>query len=508
MKTRNLILQAAVTSALLVMFGAANAGTLTTAVAGGTKFATEDFGATTTTATAIIPGAYTYTVGTTNGIVINAGGTIYLTIRLANGKFSAAPAAGTITGTALAVGGAGNGVVGAGMLSADKTTVTFPVTYTAAATLGVGSTFISTPTVGYDNVNTVLATAGSAVTASVSLSAITQTSAPDTGTAQPADIDGPIATAPIAVSSQAINAAVASLTGANPAAGSKVQIDLSATPVASKYVTTNAAGTTAAATVAALGSVTLTDATTIANKFDGTTPVNVASLLAAGGALVVDVTPDAGKSFPVGSKVFVDVTSAACGVSVGGTGESAALTAATAAAKVTLTVPAASEQASAAPYFVCVNSPSATNVATPVTPTIAVTATSAVATDKPTTASGTGYALGYNGSQVDVNNYVPSTVTGYSNTLRIMNTGTVSAAVSVAKIDSTTGAVGTSGVLGTVAAGATTNFTASQIESVIGTIPATERPRLRLTAPTNGMKVQSFLGQPNGTTSDFSSAQQ
>jgi len=514
MKKSNVILQAAVASALLVMVGSASAGTLSTAVAGGTKFATEDFGATTTAATAIVPGAVTYTIGTTNGIVINAGGKIYLTIRLANGTFAAAPAVGTITGTTLAVGGAGNGVVGAGVLSSDSTTVMYPVTFTAAATLGVGSTLVYTPAAGnITGVNTALATTGNAVTAAASLSAITPvvvapstTTAPNTGTAQAADIDGPIATAPIAVSSLAINAAVSALTGANPVAGSKVQIDLTATPVSSKYVTTSSTGTTAAATVAALGSVTLTDATTVAYQIDGATAYNTAAGLAAAGALVIDVTPDAGKSFPVGSQVFLDVTSAACGAPLGTTGISAALTATTAAAKVTLTVPAVNEAASAAPYWVCVNSPSAGNVAAPITPTITATLTSAIATSKTTTVTGTGYALGYNGSQYDVRNYVPAAATGYNTFVRVINTGSVSAAVSVALINDA-GTVGTSGVLGTLAGGASTNFSPAQIEAVTGAVASTSRPRLRVTAPTNGLNVQTFLAQPNGTISDMTGAQ-
>lgn len=510
MMKRNAIVRTLIASAVLAVVASAQAGTLSTATVGGTVFATENFGTGTSATTAIVPGAVTYTVGTTAGIVINAGGKIYYTVRLAGGTFAAAPT-GALTGSVLAVGGVGNGAVTGPALSADKTTATFTITFTAAATLGVGSTLIYTPSAAdVVGVNTTLATAGGAVTASTSLSAITPPAVPvGTGTAQPADIDAPIATGAIAVASKAINGAVSSLAGANPLAGSKVQIDLTATPPASTYVTTTAAGVTAAAAAAALGQITFTDGTTVANLLNGTTPYNTAVPQAAG-SLAITVTPGTGQSFPVGSKVFVDVTSAACAAPLAGTAISAALTATTAAATVSLTVPQASLLASTGKYFVCVNSPSIGNTASPVTPTITASLNPTVATYVPTTTNGIGYAFGYNGSQVDVRSYIPSATTGYASFVRVINTGSVSSVINIAPI-SAAGVVGSSGSLGTLAPNAVTTFTSTQVEAALtaagnAALLSTDRPRLRITAPTNGLSVQSFFLNPNGVFSTMHGA--
>ena len=514
MKKSNVILQAAIASALLAMAGSASAGNLSTAVAGGTIFAAEDFGTTTTAATAIVPGTVTYSVATTNGVVLNAGGKIYLTIRLANGKFAAAPAASTITGTALAVGGVGNGAVGTGVLSSDSTTVMYPITFKAAATLGAGASLTYTPAAtNIVGVNAALATAGTVVNATESLSVITPviispstTTSPNTGTAQAADIDGAAVTAPIALSSLAITSVVNSLAGANIAAGGKVQIDLTATPVSSRYISTIANGTQTAVNQVALGSVQFTDATTVANQLDGATAYNTAAAVAGASVRTITVTPGAGQSFPVGAQVFVDVTSAACGKPLAGTGISAVLTATTAAAAVTLTVPAATAGASAASYFVCMNAPSATNVATPVTPSITASLTSAITTSKATSVSGTGYALGYNGSQTDVRNYVPLAVAGWTQYLRVINTGSVTASVSAQAISDTTGLpIGSAAVvISNMPAGAATTLSSTQIEAAIGAQAVASRPRIRITAPTNGMDVQNFVFTPNGS---FTAAQ-
>ena len=145
----------------MAAFGA-NAGTLTPAVAGGTVFAAEAFqGATATDAnTAITPGAVTYAVATTGGIVVNAGGSIYYYVRLSNGKFATAPQATAVTGSVRTLLGGSVTVVG---ISADKTTALVKLTNTTTSTvnIGVGGTIIHTPATGaIDTVKTALATAG------------------------------------------------------------------------------------------------------------------------------------------------------------------------------------------------------------------------------------------------------------------------------------------------------------------------------------------------------------
>ena len=109
------------------------------------------------------------------------------------------------------------------------------------------------------------------------------------------------------------------------------------------------------------------------------------------------------------------------------------------------------------------------------------------------------YSLLTNGGLVDVRSYIPVATGSYTSNIRVINVGQVTAAVSAAFIDPVTGVVGTSGVLGTIAAGGATNFTAAQIEAAIGSAPAgTSRPRVRITAPT-ALQAQHYIVNPNGT---------
>jgi hypothetical protein len=149
-----------------------------------------------------------------------------------------------------------------------------------------------------------------------------------------------------------------------------------------------------------------------------------------------------------------------------------------------------------APNFICLTVPT-TSTAIPLgTPTASFTFTKTTTTDSATTASGNLYTLAYHGSQVDVRNYVPAALvpSGFTQYVRVINTGTVSADVSAAVIDDTTGVVGTSSVIITgLASGASKTMSATDIEAVLGSVTSTKRPRLRITAPTNGMDVQSFV---------------
>lgn len=130
-----------------------------------------------------------------------------------------------------------------------------------------------------------------------------------------------------------------------------------------------------------------------------------------------------------------------------------------------------------------------------------------VAQDSAETLASTGLlALSNNGATADVASYFPAALStyGYSTFLRVVNKGAVSAPVSVALIDPVTGVAGTSAVIGTIPAGAATTFTGAQVEAVIGAQGITVRPRLRLTAPTGSLQVQSFLQSPDGTVTEVS----
>jgi len=121
------------------------------------------------------------------------------------------------------------------------------------------------------------------------------------------------------------------------------------------------------------------------------------------------------------------------------------------------------------------------------------------------------YALVQNGAQVDLPSFVPASATGYFNTVRVVNTGTITAPVFVSKVaaDGTIGtasALKANGAAVTLKGGGATTVSPADIDASLGTaIPASERPRLRFTASTNGLYVQSLLGNPGGTYTEISS---
>ena len=476
-------------AALLAAFGA-NAGTLTPAVAGGTVFAAEAFqGATATDAnTAITPGAVTYAVATTGGIVVNDGGSIYYYVRLSNGKFAGTPTAAEITGTVPTLLGT-TAVVG---VSADKTTLLVKLTNSSGGTvnIGVGGTIVYTPASGaIDTVKTALATAGGTVSATGSLSALAATAAPDATTAQPSDVDGSPANAVIAKSVQAITASVSNL----PSNTDK--IDLTVTPPASAY-TPNA--------YARLGSVTFTEVA--AQNPNGTTAFTIALANAVGTATVV-ATPASGQSFPEGATLKVGAATCA---DLGSPSSTKTFDATNASAAASLTVPIASV-ASGTPLYLCLSAPGSGKTASPITANITAELLNnvVVATAGKTTTAGAGYALKYNGTQIDVTNYVPAAVTGWEQYIRVANSGALAAPVTAAFIDEATGAVGTSAVIiSSLPAGAVKNLKASDIEAALGAQADSKRPRLRITAPSNSLTVQNMLFTPNGSFTNNSSQQQ
>jgi len=109
--------------------------------------------------------------------------------------------------------------------------------------------------------------------------------------------------------------------------------------------------------------------------------------------------------------------------------------------------------------------------------------------------------LATNGGSVTLRSYLPAAQPGYVSYVRIINTGSVAAQVSVAVIDPVSGQVGTSAPLpgGMMNAGAATNFSSTQIEAALGvTLAAALRPRLLFTAATT-IQAQHYIINPNGT---------
>ena len=336
---------------------------------------------------------------------------------------------------------------------------------------------------------TALATAGGTVSATGSLSALAAATAPDATAAQPSDVDGAPANAVIAKSVQAITGAVSNLPS------NTIKIDLSATPPASAYTPT---------AYAQLGSVTFTEVA----AFNPDKAANLTIALAnAGGNATVVATPGSGQSFPVGATLKVGTSLCA---DLGTPSATKTFTTTDASAAASLTVPIANVTSGTALYL-CLSAPSATNVATPITANITAELLNnvVVATAGKTTTAGAGYALGYNGTQIDVTNYVPAAVSGWTQFIRVANTGALSAPISAAFVNETTGAVGTSAVIvPSLPAGAVKNLTATDIEAALGAQAEGARPRLRITAPSNNLTVQNMLFTPNGSFTNNSSQQQ
>jgi len=501
MKKRNVILHTAIASALLAMGVSAQAsGTLSQAIP--FIVATQNFGATSLAATEILPADVTYTFNTPGGIVLNTGATINVYFRLGNGAtFTAAPVAGEFdTSTLVATLGLTPGIP---KLSTDKTTIVVPFTNSIApaanVTIGVGGTVVWVPlaTKSIKGVNTVLNTAGATISATASASVL---AANVNAATLPADIDGPATTGVIATAASAYTGSVTA--GGTTAETQKIDVTVSPTQT---LMTTGVNSTIK--NVINFGSFKFTDATTAARLADNSFPYNVAGVRAASAnstsAVATGNFAAAGVTGGNGAMTLTSDNACTVPTTAGSVGVlSAANTVATWSGVTTAT--------SATPTFVCmkVSTTAGKVVAIPVTtPTLVATLAPIAATGANTTASGTLYALGLNGSSVDVRSYIPAAAVGYSSFVRIVNTGSSSALISVAVIDPVTGVAGTSFALDTLPVGAAKTYLASDIEAVTGALAATSRPRLRITAPSSALQVQSFMSSPNGVFTDMSGGQ-
>lgn len=487
MKKSNVVLQAAVASAFLGLAGGVQAGALS--MAGNANFASQAFGPTATATTAIQPTAIAYTFNTPGGIVVNNGGSVYLFQRLTGGTFAATPLAAQY---ALSAGITGI-VVASPTLSTDNTTVRIQLNNTSGAnvTIGIGGSVTWTPIAGaVSGVNTTLATVGGAVTMQASIGSVAGSSVPNTGTATLADLDNGLSAAQtIASSVSAITATVAASSSFATVAETQ-RVDLTATSPGSRFTTPAATLSNASnANVVNLGSITFTNVTGTQADLSGNSDYTLATKAAAN-SLGGTVTG----TFKTGSTLQLSETRQ-CDLAVasGTTTLNTALT--------TFTSSGYVMPLTGVPYYVCLTVPSTTGAIPLGTPTASFTFTKVVSTDATTTAAGSLYTLANNGSIVDVRNWVPLAATGWSTVLRIINTGNVSAEISGAVITESTGAVGTSVALATLAAGAATTVSASALETALGgatVFTSTARPRIRISGPTNGLEVQTYVFNPNG----------
>lgn len=455
----------------------ANAGTLTTA---GSVFATQNFGATfpeTGGGSVVVPGAVTYSLSTITAV--NAGATVYFTVRLSGAKFVAAPLS---TRFSFAGQQAGDDITDV-ILSNDRTTVEVAVTALGSVNIGLGAFSYTPDTVDIDSAGATLATAGGKIEVSIGLTTL---AAADTAALNATNalstLDTPLPTATLATSASAITGSVTAL----PADGNGVQIDLTSTPPGSDFTFGNDGQ-------ASLGTVRFTNVT--GRQAIATNAGVDYTVATSNGGFTVTVTPGAGQSFPIGTALSLHA-GVSCERPVANTTGSGtiAFTAGTASTAKVLTTTTVID--SGTEYSVCLSDPTAVNVARPITVSLAATTVPAEPTAAAVAASGTGYALDYNGSVVDVLTYWPGALDAFSykGYLRITNTGAVSAAVSAQHLTTGGALVGAAQVITTLAAGQSVLISSKTIDTQIGANPSNlESGRIRITAPTDGLRVQSLL---------------
>lgn len=495
-KQKNLVLQTAVAMALgAAALSAYAGGTLTpTAV----NFATENFGTAATSSTEIVPGLVTYTYGTPGGIVINAGGVLNMYFRLGNGaKFTAVPLTTDFSGTAVT----GLSLTRTSVaLSSDTTTIVLTLTNGTVGniTIGVGATLTWAPaaTRAVKGVNTLLNTVGNTVgiTASASVLAALSGTGMDSTVALPADVDGPAAASvALGTAKRAITPAVASSDTFSPAEVQKIDV----TATTSQTVLTSANLTTST-TLVNFGSYTFTDVAGV-KKLNGTADYDIATMFGgtAGGAVAT------GNFAAATSSGMLLTTDTACTATVGA-GSAATLDT----GKTTATWTGVTKAGSTTPTYVCMTV-DGTTVIPATTPSLSATLTPTAGTAEGTpTATGNLYALTLNGATVDVRGYVPwaNVANGYSQFLRLINTGTSAAAVTATVInaDGSTGGSGTVLTSAQFGVGSSINLRADAIEAVVGVLDIDARPRIRISAPTSMISVQSLLSVPGGIVTETS----
>lgn len=370
--------------------------------------------------------------------------------------------------------------------------------------------------------------AGQQITAGTIIATISGASISNAGTSL-----GAATSTPVTVTSTITNAssgqAAASSVSYTISSANTVDATSTATSVATSGVgitSTTAAGTnTGQINLAATPSATRFDAnsnTTTTIQLGTVKFTNGSALQASGAAYAIaggdrvnaTVTAAAGFFAPLGTTGVVYLvsggltcsTASGAGISV----STAFTTAALAAAATSVTVTGGTVPVTAITYHLCMTVNGTTAIVPGASSAVYTLVKAAgTATDaNDVTASQALYALAYNAQVIDVNNFLPAAVTGWSQFYRITNTGSVAAAVNAAFIDGSTGVVGTSGVVITsLPAGASTTLTGAAIEAVAGTQTSDARPRVRFTAATNGMKVTNILFTPNGSFTNNSAEQ-
>lgn len=491
MMKRNVAIRTLVASAVLAVVGSAHANSITVTTR---TVANEAFGSAivqpTVAAGAISLPTLQYTFNTPGGIVVNDSGSVKVVFTLAGG-----------TADTVGLFAAANNVVLSGGISAFTPTVavsgsTLTITLTNSSggnlTIGIGASASLVSTAANAQYRVIGVTKGSNVT--VTGQALNG--------ADSSVLEGATG------ASTAIGFADA-VTAASTASTSTAKINLNTTPTPGTALVTgtkvsfggvkftNTTGTQVKLDNAGAADADITDATASAYAFTGTFTVGKAS-----GAFTPGMTLG----------IFTDETCATAVTTAGAQVNTPTGAISTSTTSISMPYTALSAAQLDAGVYLCgdYSAVSAGTVFQEFTPTLAFTYDKASAsyTDEVVSAFN-GYALTTNGQTKDVRTYVPVAEPGYTSFIRVINSGTVDAAVTGRFVNEDGSTSGAGVVIATLKAGGSKTLTSTEIETAIGTAPAAAaRPRLRLTAPTSDLQVQSFiLTNGNGNFSDATGAQ-
>jgi len=499
-------------------------------------YATEIFAGSTPAAAITLPN-----ISVISSTAIPAGSTITVMLQLTGAKFAAAIAAddanGVVANTIVspmvltAAAPLGTAVASFGSVTAGVTTAAAGTGAATATTnnanviavqmftdvaIGIGGTIatLNAATVSAAG----MATVGSTI--SVTASAFIGVVAAPVGAAVPTAgaLEASSSATTVGTSAKGITITVAPAT-------STQKLDVASTIAAGLFTAPAASATsTGAATMIQLGTMAVVE-TALAKKADLATAYTLAAKAGASNVSTsLTLTAPAGYFAALGTTGVISVRANAvnaCAGAIAGTGaiavSAAFATAAAAAAATSVSIPLSDlgTATAALPLHICMAVP-ATPVAAMLTGAASLSGalgiTTAQTQDSGTTIPATSLlALSLNGSTIDTNSYWGAAVSaaGYSSYVRVINTGSVSAPVSIAYINSATGVAGTAAVVvPSLAAGASTMLSAATIEAAVGAQPnGFSAGRLRVTAPTNGLKTQVFLQTATGAPQEVSGAQ-
>lgn len=486
MKKRNVGIQAAVA----VLFGAVSVSSFAGIAQGLTKtIATQ---AIVSNATAIATGSMAYSTSVPLPL-----GTAYVKVTLGNGaKFLQVAGGSIVAGTLIAANaGAATITPGAGVVSADQTSATFPVVITvASAQVATTFTFKAIDaTAGNGGVTNVgyLSTVGAVLPVSISVGS---------STTVPADIDtvasGNVVTTVNGISLTALSSGASTFVAAmGGVAVETKKIDV-VTSTGIALVDGATGNTQGNAKLLNFGGFKFVP-TVGALRADALTPFDLTDFAATYGAVL---TGNFSAAQGTGGAVFLSASNACATTILAGT-----------VAGSTATFAGVATPGASVPTYVCMQVNTPTNAVTiqPTQPSLVTTLAGAVATTTSTFTSTAAslYNLANNGAVALVKSYIPAAAAGYTSFIRVVNTGAVAAPISVSVVDQTTGVAGPAAVVtvAPMAAGGAATFSSAQLEAKVGAIAdATSRPTLMVTAPTT-LKVQAYiLTNANGNFAEVS----